>query len=54
MLNMTLYFQHYCSFLFSSSLRSLTVLDSQPRHEQLRNIKTREINLDAGADLLYR
>ncbi|XP_059147730.1 dysbindin-A-like [Physella acuta] len=34
-------------------LRSLTVLDSQPRHEQLRNIKTREINLDAGADLLY-
>ncbi|XP_013081028.2 dysbindin-like [Biomphalaria glabrata] len=34
-------------------LRTLTSSDGQPRHEQLRNIKNKEINLNVGADLLY-
>ncbi|CAL1530658.1 unnamed protein product [Lymnaea stagnalis] len=34
-------------------LRTLTSTDSQPRHEQLRNLKSREINLDVGAELLF-
>ncbi|KAH9504953.1 hypothetical protein Btru_061147 [Bulinus truncatus] len=34
-------------------LRTLTSSDNQPRHEQLRNIKNREINLNVGADLLF-
>lgn len=35
-------------------LRALTTsLDAQPRHEQLKDIRTRQISLDAGADLLH-
>ncbi|XP_005109975.2 dysbindin protein homolog [Aplysia californica] len=38
---------------FVDGLRALTSLDGQPRHEQLKDIRARQINLDAGADLLH-
>ncbi|KAK7114508.1 dysbindin-A-like [Littorina saxatilis] len=36
------------------SFRALTSLDTTPRHEKIKQLRAEGINLDAGADLLFR